>query len=274
MATPSPRQTARHLQRLGFGDASLAIVLGSGFRQATQNLEVRIRKPYSELPGFIPPAVAGHTGEIMQGSWQGVSVLVLCGRSHYYEGHSMEAITFPIRVLAELGLRAVLLTNAAGGIRRGFQPGEFMAIEDHLNFMGASPLRGPEQPGRPRFVDLSACYDPGLLELWRKASRLARVKVHRGVYLAVSGPSYETPAEIRAFSRWGADAVGMSTVPEAVVARQCGLRVAGLSCLTNLAAGLGGAISHQEVLDQASRIGGAAGRLLAAFTHLYASHTA
>lgn len=271
MANPSPRETARRLKKLGFGEVKLAIVLGSGFRQAADALEIEVRAPYTRIPGFPSPAVAGHTGEVIQGRWHGVSVLVLCGRCHYYEGHSLETVTFPIRALAELQIRAVLLTNAAGGIRRGFQPGDFMAIEDHINLMGAHPLRGPEQAGRPRFLDLSECYDPRLLALWPKASRLAGTKVHRGVYLAVSGPSYETPAEIRAFRRWGADAVGMSTVPEAIVARQCGLQVAGLSCLTNLAAGLGGAISHQEVLAQASRIGIDAGRLLGTFAKLYAS---
>jgi purine-nucleoside phosphorylase len=164
----------------------------------------------------------------------------------------------------------VLLTNAAGGINRRFRAGDFMVVEDHINFMGFNPLRGQAAPGRPRFVDLTTTYDPGLRGLLRQAARADGLRLRTGVYLAVSGPSYETPAEIRAFARLGADAVGMSTVPEAVVARQCGLRVAAVSCLTNPAAGLGNrTLSHAEVLATAERVKTAGARLLKDFAELY-----
>jgi len=164
----------------------------------------------------------------------------------------------------------VLLTNAAGGVNRSFRPGDFMALADHINFMGANPLRGPALPKGPRFVDLTQTYDPQLNRQLRVAAKQCSLRLRSGVYLAVSGPSYETPAEVRAFARLGADAVGMSTVPEAIVARQCGLKVAGLSCITNLAAGRGGAtLTHAEVLETADRVKHAAAALLECFAKVY-----
>lgn len=182
----------------------------------------------------------------------------------------MERVVFPVHVLAEFGIRDLLLTNAAGGINRRFRPGDFMHLTDHINFMGANPLRGELLVGRPRFVDLSATYDHELSVLLKRAARQAKVRLHPGVYLAVSGPSYETPAEIRAFARLGADAVGMSTVPEAITARQCGLAVAGLSCITNLAAGRSNrALSHREVLETGEKVKEAATEMLYQFAILY-----
>jgi purine-nucleoside phosphorylase len=196
---------------------------------------------------------------------------LLSGRAHFYEGHPMEVVTFPIRVLAAFGVSALLLTNAAGGIHRRLRPGDFMCLSDHINLMGVNPLRGAPVPGLERFVDLSEVYAPELRRLLAVAARKARARLHSGVYLAVSGPSYETPAEIRAFARLGADAVGMSTVPEAIVARQCGLRVAGLSCITNLAAGRArGALSHSEVLETAARVRQTAAALIEHFVKLHA----
>ena len=187
--------------------------------------------------------------------WNGVSLLVLCGRAHYYEGHSLAQIAFPIRVLAELGVETILLTNAAGGINSRFRPGDFMCVTDHLNFIGANPLRGEQPRGTTGFVDLTQVYDPALVRLLKSAARRAKVRLYAGVYVAVSGPTYETPAEIRAFARLGADAIGMSTVPEAIVARQCGLRVAALSCITNRAAGINRKpISHAEVLATGEKV--------------------
>jgi purine-nucleoside phosphorylase len=204
------------------------------------------------------------------GRLAGTAVAVLSGRAHFYEGHPMETVTFPMRVLAALGVRDVLLTNAAGGINRRFRPGDFMMLTDHINLMGANPLRGPVTAGRARFVDLSEVYGTGLRRVLQRAARAAKASLRTGVYLAVSGPSYETPAEIRAFARLGADAVGMSTVPEAIVARQCGLGVAGLSCITNLAAGLARApISHAEVLEIGARVKHQASALLEAFASFY-----
>ena len=182
----------------------------------------------------------------------------------------MEAVTFSMRVLAAMGIKTVLLTNAAGGINSKFKRGDFMAFTDHINFMGVNPLRAWSSPDLPRFVDLTDTYDPELVRLLKKAADKAKARLYSGVYLAVPGPSYETPAEIRAFGKLGADAVGMSTVPEAIVARQCGLRVAGLSCITNLAAGRSKEkLSHKEVLDAGEAAKPIAARLLENFAQLY-----
>jgi inosine/guanosine/xanthosine phosphorylase family protein len=249
----------------------LAIVLGSGFYGALRRLDREVVIPYAGLPGFPQPRVAGHPGHLVAG-WLGpVPLLVLHGRAHYYEGSSLEEVTFPIRVLAALGVKAVLLTSAAGAIDPRLRPGDFMAITDHLNFMGAHPLRGWSSPEPTPFVDLAGAYDPELVGLLGRAARVAKVRLRRGVYLAVSGPTYETPAEIRAFGRWGAQAVGMSTVPEAIVARQCRLRVAALSLITNLAAGRGQTVlTHREVLAAARASAAAAERLLTAFVEGHA----
>lgn len=268
---PTPQSTAARLKALCSLRPALGIVLGSGFQQATQDLKVEAEIPYAKLPGFPKLGVEGHVGKLLVGLWGPVPVVVLCGRAHYYEGHEMDMVTFPIRVLAEFGVRDLLLTNAAGGINPRFRPGDFMLLQDHINFMGVNPLRGELASSRTRFLDLTQTYDPRLDRLFRQAARRVKMRLHRGVYLAVSGPSYETPAEIRAFARWGADAVGMSTVPEATVARQCGLAVAGLSCITNLAAGRAqGALSHHEVLATAEKVRFAAARLLLAFVEAYA----
>lgn len=229
--------------------------------------------PYGQLPGFTSVGVSGHAGKLVLGKLGKTSVLILKGRTHFYEGHEMERITFPIRVLCELGIRALLLTNAAGGINRKFKAGDFMALEDHINFMGTNPLRGPALPGFPRFVDMTRVYDARLNELLRKAAKQTKLRLHSGIYLATLGPSYETPAEIRAFARLGADAVGMSTVPEAIVARQCGMAVAAISCITNLAAGRSsGELSHHEVLAIAEQKKVSVAQFLKTFCELYAKN--
>ena len=196
---------------------------------------------------------------------------VLAGRAHYYEGFDWPEVTMGVRVLAAMGVTELLLTNAAGGIRRGLEPGDFMAISDHINLTGANPLRGPVSQGHERFVDMTRAYDGALLGRMKQAGKDAGIEVADGVYAAVAGPSFETPAEIRAFGRMGADAVGMSTVAEAIVARQCGLRVAGLSCITNVAAGLAGKgqqVTHAEVLDVARSVATRATRLVKAWVDL------
>jgi len=265
-----PRAAANRIHACSRLRPKLAMVLGSGFQPAQQRMAVEEEIPYDQLPGFPAVGVAGHAGKLLLGRLCGTPVLVLSGRSHYYEGHTLTEVTYPIRVLAASGIAAVLLTNAAGGILRAARPGDFMVLKDHINLMGANPLRGPTPPGLERFVDLSATYDPELRGLLVAAGRACRTRLHQGVYLAVSGPSYETPAEIRAFARLGADAVGMSTVPEAIVARQCGLRVAGLSCITNLAAGRSRrGLSHQEVLQTTERVKARAAQLLETFARIY-----
>lgn len=268
----NPVATARLFSKLTSLRPTLGLVLGSGFGHATEGLELETEIPYSKLPGFPQPSVGGHCGKVLLGRLGDTPVLILSGRSHYYEGHSMEQVTFPMRALAEFGIRDVLLTNAAGGINRKFRAGDFMCLADHINLMGANPLRGELAPNRERFIDLSRAYDARLTSLVRRAAKKVNVKLYSGVYLAVSGPSYETPAEIHAFGRLGADAVGMSTVPEVIVGRQCGMRMAGLSCITNLAAGKGNALlSHADVLAAGERARQKAAALVERFVRLYAA---
>jgi purine-nucleoside phosphorylase len=261
---------AAQLKKMSSLRPTLAIVLGSGFHHALTELRVDKKISYAKIPGFPKPTVSGHAGELYFGHLGQTPVLVLSGRAHFYEGHPMERVTFAVRALAAFGITDLLLTNAAGGIHKKFRAGDFMVLTDHINFMGTNPLLGAIIPGRPRFVDLTEVYDQQLRRLLFQAGKKCNLKLQRGVYLAVSGPSYETPAEIRAFARLGADAVGMSTVPEAIAARQCGLRVAAVSCITNLAAGISkGSLSHAEVLETAERVKKSGAALLKNFAELY-----
>ena len=283
MRSASPESAAARLKKISPLRPTLAIVLGSGFHHALTELRVAKTISYAKIPGFPKPTVSGHAGELYFGHLGQTPVLVLSGRAHFYEGHDMERVTFATRTLAAFGITDLLLTNAAGGLNKNFQAGDFMVLTDHINFMGANPLRrsgsdasspsvsatGASQP-LPRFVDLTETYDKKLRELLFQAGKISKLKLQRGVYLAVSGPSYETPAEIRAFATLGADAVGMSTVPEAIVARQCGMRVAGISCITNLAAGISkGNLSHEEVLETAERVKKSGAQLIRNFAELY-----
>jgi len=266
----NPAATAARLKKLSPLRPTIAMVLGSGFNHVLGELEIDRKISYAKVPGFPPVGVSGHTGELLIGRLGGTPVMVLSGRAHFYEGHPMALVTFAVRALAEYGIRDLLLTNADGGVTRFFRPGDFMLLTDHINLMGKNPLRGAAWPGLPRFVDLTRTYDPGLQRLLRRAARQCRMKLRSGVYLALAGPTYETPAEIRAFARLGADAVGMSTVPEALVARQCQIRVAALSCITNLAAGRSrGLLSHAEVLEVAERVKTSAAQLLKQFAKFY-----
>ena len=270
MHFPDFQTAAARLKKISPLRPKLAIVLGSGFHHVLAELRVAATIPYAKIPGFPKPTVSGHAGELYFGQLGQAPVLVLSGRAHFYEGHPMERVTFAVRTLAAFGITDLLLTNAAGGINKQFRAGDFMVLTDHINFMGANPLRGPHQKDLPRFVDLTEAYDKKLRELLFKAGKISKLKLQRGVYLAVSGPSYETPAEIRAFATLGADAVGMSTVPEAIVARQCGLNVAAISCITNLAAGISkGKLSHAEVLETAERVKKSGAALIKNFAELY-----
>jgi purine-nucleoside phosphorylase len=270
MALQNPQTAAARLKQMSRLRPTLAVVLGSGFHHVLSGLRVEKKIAYGKIPGFPKPTVSGHAGELYFGRLGGTPVMVLSGRAHFYEGHPMERVTFAVRALAAFGIRDLLLTNAAGGINPKFRAGDFMVLTDHINLMGANPLRGGPVPGLPRFVDLTQVYDPGLSGLLFRAGSSGNLKLQRGVYLAVSGPSYETPAEICAFGRLGADAVGMSTVPEAIVARQCGLNVAAISCITNLAAGISKEkLSHAEVLETAERVKTLAAKLLNKFAGFY-----
>jgi purine-nucleoside phosphorylase len=264
------KTAAARLKKISPLRPTLAIVLGSGFHHALTELRVAKKISYAKIPGFPKPTVSGHAGELYFGHLGRTPVLVLSGRAHFYEGHEMERVTFATRTLAAFGITDLLLTNAAGGINKNFRPGDFMVLTDHINFMGTNPLRGAAIPDLPRFVDLTETYDKKLRELLFKAGKISKLKLQRGVYLAVSGPTYETPSEIRAYATLGADAVGMSTVPEAIVARQCGLRVAGISCITNLAAGISKEnLSHGEVLETAEKVKTLAAKVLKTFSELY-----
>ncbi len=252
-------------QRLG-AVPDVAIVLGSGLGGVADRLHAPVVVPYDALPGWPRPGVAGHAGRLVTGDLAGRRVLVLSGRVHLYEGRSPDEATFATRVLAHAGVRCLILTNAAGGINAAFRPGTLMVIDDHINLMGTNPLMGPNDARfGARFPDMSEVYSRRLRAIADEASRTCGVPVAHGVYIAVSGPSYETPAEIRAFRTLGADAVGMSTVPEAIVARHMEVEVLAISCIANAAAGMEAVtLSEQDVLDAATRAQESFGQLLEA----------
>jgi purine-nucleoside phosphorylase len=244
----------------------IAIVLGSGLGGVAERLHAPVFVPYEALPGWPLPSVTGHAGRLVAGDMAGHRVLALSGRVHLYEGRSLVEVTFATRVLARVGVRCLILTNAAGGINAAFRPGTLMVIDDHINLMGENPLVGPNDARfGSRFPDMTEVYSRRLRLVADEASRASGVPVAHGVYLAVSGPSYETPAEIRAFRTLGADAVGMSTVPEAIVARHMEVEVLAVSCIANAAAGMEAVtLSEQDVLDGAMRAQDAFGHLLEA----------
>ncbi len=249
--------------RLGGFRPEIALVLGSGLGDLADRLERAVRIPYREIPGFPEPQVAGHGGELVAGTLCGRAVLVQRGRFHLYEGHDPAACALPVRVFGALGARTLILTNAAGGIRRTFAGGALMLVADHINLTFRNPLVGPVLPGEERFPDMSDPYDARLRALAREVARTRRIPLEEGVYAGVLGPSYETPAEIRMLERLGADAVGMSTVVEVIAARARGIRCLAVSAITNLASGLGPArLTHDEVLRAAERLQGALGSLV------------
>jgi len=237
-------------------DVRVALVLGSGLGAFADDLEDATAIPYEEIPGFARSTVEGHVGRMVLGKIEDVPVAVMQGRFHYYEGYSFEEVTFPIRTLALLGVKSMVLTNAAGGINVAFDQGALMIISDHLNLMGANPLRGPHDLRfGQRFPDMSEVYSHDYQEIAVAEAHAMGLELRRGIYAALSGPSYETPAEIRMLRTLGADAVGMSTVPEATTARQMGVKILGISCITNMAAGvIGEPINHQEVIETGERV--------------------
>jgi len=249
------------------GEPRVGVVLGSGLGAVADAVEDPIVVGYDDLPGFPRPSVSGHAGRAVLGSIGGVRVAVLQGRAHLYEGGDSDAIRAPVRALRSAGASILILTNAAGSLRPAVGPGSLMAITDHINLSGVNLLMGPNDPSvGPRFPSLRDAYDPALVKLLRNSSRDVGVSLSEGVYLAVSGPSFETPAEIRAFRTLGADAVGMSTVHETIVARHCGLRVAAVSVITNLAEGMTDEpLSHSQTLRAAEAGAGDLTRLLLAF---------
>jgi len=260
MASTSLYERAEHATRIIRSRISveprIALVLGSGLGGFADDFDEAVAIPYEDIPGFVRSTAQGHAGRLVIGKVDSIPVLAMQGRVHYYEGYSLEEVTFPVRVFNLLGIKTLVLTNAAGGINVQLTQGALMMISDHVNLMGVNPLRGPnDERFGPRFPDMSAVYSPELQELVVEEARAINVEVRRGVYGALSGPSYETPAEIHLLRTLGADAVGMSTVPEAIVARHMGIEVLGISCITNMAAGISDApINHEEVMATGVRV--------------------
>ena len=250
-------------ERIG-GVPDVAIVLGSGLGDFAEGLTDAVVTPYGDIPHWPASAVIGHAGKLVAGTLGGKSVAVLSGRVHYYEGHELRTVTFATRVLGRLGVKRIILTNAAGGINTAFPPGTLMIIDDHINLLGSNPLVGAnEDRFGPRFPDMTDVYSTRLRQIADEAAAARGLAVAHGVYVAVHGPSYETPAEIRFLRTIGADAVGMSTVPEALVARHMGIEVLGISCITNPAAGvLPEPLHHDEVMAVARRVRGEFSALL------------
>lgn len=233
----------------------ICVVLGSGLSPLANECEDAIAIPYSEIPGFPVSTVVGHDGKLIIGTLSGKRVFLMSGRFHYYEGYDTTTCTIYVRVMSLLGVKTLYLTNAAGGIGEGYKPAELMAIEDHISFMCASPLRGANlDEFGVRFPDQSFVYDREYLSLLEECAEELNITLHKGIYAYTRGPQYETPAEIRALKMLGAGTVGMSTVPEAIVASHCGMRIAAVSCVTNLAAGISKeALTHDEVMTNAGK---------------------
>jgi purine-nucleoside phosphorylase len=253
-------QALAELRRALPADArpTVGLVLGSGLGSFAERLTERVALPFERIPGFPPSTIVGHAGQLVLGRHGTLQVLAMQGRVHFYEGHDIQRVAFPARVLVAAGCRTLILTNAAGGIDPTMQAGEIVVLRDHLNLLPVSPLRGPNDDSvGPRFPDLTEAYDPRLRALAVEAGAELGMKLRRGVYAALPGPAYETPAEVRMLRILGADLVGMSTVPETLVAAHMGARVLGLSCVTNLAAGITDEkLSHDEVTETAARVRG------------------
>ncbi len=249
-------QSAEYIKSIADADGAIGIILGSGLGPVGDLLTEKTVIPYSDIPNFPVPKVEGHAGELIIGRFEGVKVLCMKGRFHFYEGYSMQTVSMPVRVMKLLGIKALIVTNAAGGVNRDFSSGNLMLIDDIINFMGDNPLAGENVAEfGTRFPDMTNALSPELKDLARKCAKELGIDLKEGVYMAFRGPNYETPAEIRFASIIGADAVGMSTVPEIMVARHANIPTIGISCITNMAAGITGAeLSHEEVSETANRV--------------------
>lgn len=251
------KNSARYLEQKFAESPKVGIVLGSGLGDVSKSLEDPVAVPYSEIPDFPESTAPGHKGELVFGKISGQPVVLMNGRFHYYEGYEMRTVTFPIRVMQELGVQILVVTNAAGGLDPDFEVGHPMVIRDHINFMGDNPLIGPNiEKWGPRFPDMSEPYDKKLSEMAILSAKELGIGVYQGVYVGVSGPSFETPAELRMLRRFGADAVGMSTVPEVIVAKHAGMRVLGISAITDRAVPDDlKPLTAEEVIEVANRTG-------------------
>ena len=249
-------EAAEWLRGHGFGGGDVGLVLGSGLGPFADTMAESFAVEYAQIPHFPAASVIGHAGRIVGGTVRGRRVVALSGRAHFYEGHDLRTVTFAVRVLSRLGIRTLILTNAAGGINTAFTEGALMVIDDHINFLGSNPLVGPHDDRLgARFPDMSEVYSTRLRAIADDVAAQRSLALQHGIYIAVHGPSYETPAEIRAFRTLGADAVGMSTVPEAIVARQMSMEVLGISCISNMAAGvLPQPLNHDDVMATTRRV--------------------
>ena len=247
------QETAAYLKGKMHTSPETAIILGTGLGSLANEITEKYEIKYSDIPNFPISTVEGHSGKLIFGKLGNKDIMAMQGRFHYYEGYSMKEVTFPVRVMRELGIKTLFVSNASGGTNADFEIGDLMIITDHINYFPEHPLRGKNIPYGPRFPDMTDIYTPELLDIARHAAAVSGVSVEEGVYCYFRGPQYETPAEIRAVRALGADAAGMSTVPEAIVARHCGMRILGISLITNKAAGLGnGGLSHTEVNETAN----------------------
>lgn len=242
-------ETIKYLKDNGIETADVAVILGSGLGDFVDELTDQIAIAYEDIPNFPVSTVEGHAGQLIYGTLEGKKVLALQGRFHYYEGYDMDTVTYPIRVFIELGIKELIVTNAAGGMNDTFKPGDLMIITDHINLAGDNPLigRNLDKHG-PRFLDATNLYTPKNRDIVRAVAKENDIPMQEGVYVWMSGPSYETPAEIRMLKILGGDAVGMSTVPEVLVANHGGMNVTGISCITNYAAGMQSELNHEEVV--------------------------
>ncbi|MBO0482182.1 purine-nucleoside phosphorylase [Candidatus Enterococcus courvalinii] len=249
------QETTQFILGQGVKEIEFGMILGSGLGELADEIEDAITIPYDKIPFFPVSTVVGHAGQLVYGTLSGKKVLAMQGRFHFYEGHSMQTVTYPVRVLGALGAHSVIVTNACGGVNESFVPGDLMLISDHINFTGTNPLIGPnEDEIGPRFPDMSQAYTPAYRESAKEVANKLGLDLKEGVYMGYSGPTYETPAEIKMSRVMGADAVGMSTVPEVIVAAHGGLNVLGISCITNLAAGMQANLNHDEVVETTERV--------------------
>lgn len=247
--------TTTFLKEQGVKEIEFGLILGSGLGELADEIEEAIVIPYHDIPHFPVSTVVGHAGQLVYGTLSGKKVLAMQGRFHYYEGHSMQTVTYPVRVMAAMDAHSMIVTNACGGVNEAFAPGDLMLITDHINYTGDNPLIGEnvEEMG-PRFPDMSHAYTPEYREIAKEVGAKKGLHLKEGVYMGWSGPTYETPAEVRMSRIIGADAVGMSTVPEVIVAAHSGLKVLGISCITNLAAGMQASLNHAEVVETTERV--------------------
>lgn len=244
------KETKEYLISKGIIDPEIGLILGSGLGDLADDIEDAIKIPYEDIPNFPVSTVKGHAGQLVYGTLSGRKVIALQGRFHYYEGYDLQTVTYPVRVFKELGVSKLVVTNAAGGVNTSFVPGDLMIITDQINLTGENPLIGENIEGHgPRFVDMTETYSKRGQNLLLKIAKDSQLHLQQGVYAWFTGPTYETPAEIRFARTIGADAVGMSTVPEAIIAKHCGMEVFGISCITNLAAGMQASLNHDEVVD-------------------------